>query len=166
MQHARSISTACPNCSAIIAASARFCPHCGTSTAQQSPYTRGGYRYQPLQPGQQIRGYRVLGLLSKGGMGAVYVAEDSNAFDRHVVIKEMLAYFDPADVKAVRKAQDRFRAEAETLARLRHSGIPQIHTFFSEGPTNYIVMEYIEGQNLEERLAQTGGARTEDEVIA
>lgn len=136
--------TPCPHCGVVNKASASYCRACGKSLI---------FVYQPLQPGQQLKNYTLLSLLSdKGGMGTVYLAEDVDTFGRLVVIKEMLDYFDPHDPQAARAAQERFREEAQTLAALKHRGIPQIYTFFSVGVSNYIVMEYIEGQDLEQGL--------------
>ncbi len=96
--------------------------------------------------------YRIRRPLGKGGMGAVYLAEDMGAFGRLRVIKEMLDYFDSDDLVETQKAQKRFEDEARTLATLKHPGIPDILAYFSEGRRNYIVMEYIEGENLETGL--------------
>jgi hypothetical protein len=64
------------------------------------------------------------------------------------VIKEMLDYFDVNDPAEVMKAKQRFQDEAATLTILAHPGIPKIYDFFSDGEHNYIVMEYVEGQDL------------------
>jgi serine/threonine protein kinase len=115
----------------------------------------------PLQPGQLMKGgtYRVVRPLSKGGMGAIYLVEDLDAFGRQRVLKEMLDYVDPADYadqsayqQAVQKAHARFEEEARTLAALSHRGIPDIIAYFSENNRNYIIMEYVEGADLEKRL--------------
>jgi len=115
--------------------------------------------YRPLRPGQRVLNYTVERLLSRGGMGVIYLAADHAAFDRTVVIKELLDYFDPADPRAVRAARERFRDEARTLASLRHAGIPQIYTFFSHDVSNYMVLEYIEGQDLEQGLTRVDRQR-------
>ncbi len=91
--------------------------------------------------------------LTKGGMGALYLASETIATGtRKVVIKEMLDYYDSNDPQAQTKAQHRFEAEAITLANLSIPGIPQIFDYFSEGGRNYIVMQFIEGKNLESSL--------------
>jgi eukaryotic-like serine/threonine-protein kinase len=102
------------------------------------------FTYVPLLPGRSLANGRftVRQALSKGGMGAIYLASDNEAFGRMVVVKAMLDYFDPADVCAVQEARARFLQEARTLSLLRHSAIPQIFTYFQDGPHNYIVMEY------------------------
>lgn len=99
--------------------------------------------------------YTVLHPLGKGGMGAVYLASETIANrQRQVVLKEMLEYYDAGDPEGEQKARQRFEAEAATLASLNFSGIPQIFDFFSDGGRNYIVMQFIEGRNLESGLTR------------
>jgi serine/threonine protein kinase len=93
--------------------------------------------------------YRILEPLGKGGMGALYLAADTGAFDRKCVVKELLDYYDPTDPDEAKKAQARFETEGRLLAELSHPGIPRIYSYFSEGGRHYIVMEYIEGETLE-----------------
>ena len=109
--------------------------------------------------------YRILEPLGRGGMGALYLAADTGAFDRKCVAKELLDYYDPGDAEEAAKAQARFETEARLLAELSHPGIPRIYSYFSEGGRHYIVMEYIEGETLEravthvDQLGQTQPAR-------
>ncbi|NIV38198.1 MAG: protein kinase, partial [Anaerolineae bacterium] len=93
--------------------------------------------------------YRIVGAIGRGGMGAVYLAADTGAFDRKCVVKELLDYYDPTDPEEARQAQERFKTEARLLAELSHPGIPRIYSYFSEAGRYYIVMEYIEGETLE-----------------
>jgi serine/threonine protein kinase len=146
-----SMDSACPNCGRLNRQGARFCASC------QAPL---GVERVPLQPGQTLDGgtYRILRALGKGGMGAVWLAANTKAFDRLCVIKEVIDYFDPLDPQERAKAQARFRVEAETLAALRHPGIPDLYAYFSENGRNFLVMEYIEGPNLAKGLS------TEDQV--
>ena len=99
----------------------------------------------PLKGGDYVIERR----LTAGGMGSVYLALDRRAFDRRVVIKQMLEYYDAADPEERAAAQQRFEEEGRTLAYLRHPGIPEIYTFFSEHGRYYLVMEHIEGETLE-----------------
>ncbi len=134
----------CPYCHHHNRDTAQFCAGCGNSLAPS-----GTRAYIALQSGQTMHGvYRIMRPLGKGGMGAVYLVEDLGAFGRQRVIKEMLQYFDLTDLQAVQKAQQRFEAEGRVLARLRHHGIPGITAYFSEDGRNYIVMEYVEGDDL------------------
>ena len=93
--------------------------------------------------------YTILRPLGKGGMGAVYLASETIANQpRQVVVKEMLDYYDPVDPMGEQRAKQRFRDEAATLVSLNYAGIPQIFDYFSDENRNYIVMQFIEGQNL------------------
>jgi serine/threonine protein kinase len=132
-----------PGCGHLNRPSARFCEKCGQLLRQD--------RWTPLREGHLMRGgaYRILEPLGRGGMGALYVAADTGAFDRRCVVKELLDYYDPTDLVEARKAQDRFETEARLLAELSHPGIPRIYSFFTEAGRHYIVMEYIEGETLE-----------------
>ncbi|MEO7909909.1 MAG: serine/threonine-protein kinase, partial [Roseiflexaceae bacterium] len=141
----------------------RICATCGLLFASYAPAASttpppqpAAFTYLPLTPGRSLANGRftVRLALSKGGMGAIYLASDNEAFGRMVVIKTMLDYFDPADVPAVQEARARFLQEARTLSLLRHPAIPQIFTYFQDGPHNYIVMEYIEGHDLEQLLTR------------
>ncbi|MBN2549856.1 MAG: serine/threonine protein kinase [Anaerolineales bacterium] len=86
-------------------------------------------------------------------MGALYLASEKIAqSQRLVVIKEMLDYYDPKDPQGEEKARKRFEAEAGTLASMNIPGIPQIFDYFTEGGRYYIVMPFIEGENLETGL--------------
>jgi len=82
-------------------------------------------------------------------MGAVYLARDQRAFERLCVIKQMLEYYDAADLEEKEAARQRFEEEGRTLASLAHPGIPEIYTFFQEDGRYYLVMEYIQGDTLE-----------------
>lgn len=141
----------CPKCNKTNASNARFCAYCGAMLPDDGD--------EILRPGQTLSkgAYRILRPLGRGGMGAVYLAANTRAFDRPCVIKEIIEYYDPADAEARQKAIQRFEAEARTLAALRHSSIPDIYAYFSEHNHNYLVMEYIEGPNLSENLTRKDG---------
>lgn len=97
--------------------------------------------------------YTIVRELSKGGMGALYLASETIARQvRHVVLKEMLDYFDPKEPRGQEKAIKRFESEAATLASLNIHAIPQVFEYFSDGGRNFIVMQFIEGENLEQGL--------------
>ncbi len=89
-------------------------------------------------------------------MGALYLATEIIAGQAHkVVIKEMLDYYDASDPQGRIKAQRRFDQEAITLVNLSNRnipGIPHIIDNFSENGRNFIIMQFIEGQNLESGL--------------
>ncbi len=133
------MALACTYCGQELRPQSRFCPRCGRPLEAR------------LQPGSELNGgdYRIVRSLSKGGMGAVYLAHDRRAFDRLCVVKQMLEYFDVADPGEHTRAQQRFEEEGRVLASLSHPGVPRILAFFVEHGRFYIVMEYIRGDNLE-----------------
>ncbi len=135
-----------PDCAYLNRPSARFCERCGSPLREQ--------RWSPLHAGHVMRAgaYRILEPLGRGGMGALYLAADTGAFDRQCVVKELLDYYDPTDPDEARQAQSRFETEARLLSQLSHPGIPRIYTYFSEAGRHYIVMEYIEGETLERAI--------------
>ena len=137
----------CPACGKENNEGARFCAFCGFVLDNE---------LRTLQPGQWMDGgtYRIVRPLGKGGMGAVYLAANAKAFDRLCVVKEVIEYYDASDPLERQKALQRFETEARMLAALKHTGIPDIYAYFSEGGRNYLVMEYIEGPNLAQGLTR------------
>ncbi len=109
-----------------------------------------------LQPGQVLQSrYRILGVIGMGGMGAVYQARDLHfpTVARLVAVKEMVNL---AQDQQIREATMRnFEREAEILATLNHPAIPQIYDYFSFGDRAYLVMEFIQGKDLEAIMNST-----------
>ena len=97
-------------------------------------------RTRAVEPWPVVPGYEVLGELGRGGMGVVYRAWQSG-LGRLVALK-MIAGDDGAGSLA------RFRAEAESVARLQHPNIVQIHEIGDKGDRPYFSMEYVEGGSL------------------
>ena len=101
--------------------------------------------------------YRILNHLAGGGMAEVYLAEDTRLTGRRVALKEMSPNaVPPADRNWAINA---FRQEAQMLATLRHRGLTPVADFFAEGGNWYLVMEFIDGVALDDRLAQLPGNR-------
>ena len=118
----------------------------------------------PLEPGVVLQQrYRVERLLGGGGMGMVYLAHDQRLSNRPCAIKEMVDHF--IDAQQRLEANEYFAREADTLAQLKHSAIPAISDRFDHQNRHYLVMEYVEGRNLEEELAERGGPLPEGLVI-
>lgn len=102
---------------------------------------------QPTWIGQTLSGrYKIEEILGQGGMSAVYKAFDPN-LKRVVAIKLVHPHLstDPEFVK-------RFEEEASVVASLRHPNIVQVYDFNSDQGINYMVMEYVPGETLQERL--------------
>jgi serine/threonine protein kinase len=100
--------------------------------------------------------YRIIRPLGKGGMGHVYEAMDE-AVDCVVAIKETFAATD--------KLRHAFEREAKLLANLRHPVLPRVTHHFVEGDGQFLVMDYVDGLNLSELLAQRKRPFTAEELI-
>ena len=101
----------------------------------------------PPMPGERYIGkYRVKGELGRGGMGAVYLAEQPG-LGREVAIKELIqsAATDPTALK-------RFLQEAQVMARTSHPNLVQVHDVELSAESNYIVLEFVRGQSLRDWL--------------
>src|SRR5215472_10710136 len=106
--------------------------------------------------------YRIHKLLGVGGMGRVYLGNDSRLANRPVAVKEMII----GDGAQERKAVEDFHREASVLARLSHPCIPQIIDYFDEHERHYLVMEYVAGGDLQGRLDELGsGARMSELTV-
>ncbi len=102
----------------------------------------------PLQIGSLLNGrYRIAGVLGQGGMGAVYLATDES-LGVPCAVKENLNISSETDRL--------FRREANLLAGLRHHCLPRVTNHFILGDQQYLVMDYIEGEDLRQRLAREG----------
>ena len=118
----------------------------------------------PLEPGTVLQGrYAIERLLGGGGMGMVYLARDQRLANRPCAIKEMVDHF--IDQAQRIEANEYFAREADTLAQLKHQAIPAITDRFELANRHYLVMEYVEGRNLEEELAARGEPLPEGLVI-
>jgi len=117
----------------------------------------------PLPVGHLLDGrYRIHKLLGVGGMGRVYLANDTRLANRPVAVKEMLI----GDGAQERKAIEDFHREASVLARLSHPSIPQIIDYFGELRRHYLVMEFVAGGDLQHRLDEMGaGARMAEAAV-
>jgi serine/threonine protein kinase len=100
--------------------------------------------------------YQLERLLGRGGMGEVFLAEDK-LLSRHVAVKKVVYSGNEYLLKTA-------QAEAMVLARLRHEGLPKILDYFNEDHAQYIVMEYIDGQDLGEMLRLNDGPFTPTRV--
>jgi serine/threonine-protein kinase len=101
----------------------------------------------PTETGERYIGkYRIKGELGRGGMGAVYLAEQPG-LGREVAIKELIqsAAADPVALK-------RFMQEAQVMARTSHPNLVQVHDIELMGDANYIVLEFVRGNSLRDWL--------------
>ena len=110
-----------------------------------------------LAPGTRLGQYEVLAPLGAGGMGEVYRARDTR-LDRSVAIKSL-----PAGLASDRDRLARFEREARLLAALNHPNIAGIHGIEDIGGAPHLVLEFVEGETLAQRLAR--GPLTIDETL-
>ncbi len=128
--------------------------------------SQGGDNENILPKGAVLQSrYEVVKVLGVGGMGAVYLAQDLrfSGVTRYCALKEMVSTTPDPQIR--RLAVQNFMREANLLVQLHHQGIPQIYDFFTESIRSYLVMEYVEGENLEEVLENTEGMLKEDVVL-
>lgn len=99
-----------------------------------------------IRPGQTIGQFHIISQLGKGGMGEVYLADDKG-LERQVALK----FFD-ADLADNEWAREQLMAEARAVAKLEHANICSVHEFKRVDEYSFIVMQYVEGETLEEVL--------------
>ena len=117
---------------------------------RQKPGPTASFDSSVLGPGGQIGPFRIERELGRGGAGVVYLAHDTK-LDRPVAIKRL-----PAEVMANPKARSRFAREARVLASLNHPNNATIYEEFKEVKgVGYLVLEYVPGQTLAERIAKS-----------
>ena len=110
--------------------------------------------------------YRVTNIVGQGGMGNVYRAEDLRLPGRLCAIKEVRpdASLSP-ELRA--QAQSQFLQEASILAQLDHPNLPKVSDFFTDNGFDYLVMDYVPGQDLKQILDEhlANGRLLEQELV-
>ena len=116
--------------------------------------------FVPHEPGAEIiHGIKVIKQLAFGGFSAVYLAE--NAELEKVVVKELVVQSSNAEVQE--KALEQFDREARLLAKIRHEQIARVLDHFVHKENTYMVLEYIEGENLRDYVRRKG--KLEEEMV-
>ena len=100
--------------------------------------------------------YRIVRQLGQGGMGAVYEAVDER-LDTVVALKETLF--------SDEKLRKQFEREARLLARMHHPALPRVSDHFNEADGQFLVMQYIAGEDLSVMLTQKNGPFPQEEVL-
>ena len=102
--------------------------------------------------------YHVLRELGRGGMGVVYLAHDDR-LDRQVAIKTL-----PEELITDEGRLARLKREARVVAQLNHSHIAQIHHLLEDEGALYLVLEYVPGRSLGQRIAAEGALPVEETI--
>src|SRR6266704_4685204 len=166
----------CPYCGAENRPGVRFCHNCGKqlnpadTTSTSSPTStagtaRTGGNSRSLTPGARLQGgrYVVRKILGQGGMGAALLATDLRLDSKPVVIKELIS--DNTDPTKMQEDVRNFKREVATLAHLDHPLIPNVTDHFQEGPRYFMVQEYVDGENLEDRMDRVNQPMKEREAL-
>src|SRR6202158_91780 len=99
-----------------------------------------------LSPGASLSHYRIVSKIGAGGMGEVYLAQDTK-LDRKIALKIL-----PAELAANQDRMRRFTQEAKSAAALNHPNIATIHEIGQSEGVNFIAMEFIDGATLRENI--------------
>ena len=110
-----------------------------------------------MQPGARLGPYEIQSAIGAGGMGEIYRARDTR-LDRTVAIKVL-----PAQFAADPQSRERFEREARAISQLNHPHICTLHDIGNQDGTDFLVMEYLEGETLADRLAK--GALPLDQAL-
>ena len=102
----------------------------------------------PVQPGQMLSHYRLIEKIGEGGMGVVWKAVDTT-LDRDVAIKVL-----PDAFAKDRERLARFQREAKLLASLNHANIATVHSVHETDGVRFLAMEFVDGEDLAQRLAR------------
>ena len=122
-----------------------------------------------LKNGDVLRGrYRIHERIGQGGMGNIYLADDLRLEGRRCALKEV-EHDRTVPIKLLKEARQQFLHEATVLARLDHPNLPKVSDFFSVGPRDYLVMDFIPGKDLRTMMLdakQDNIFLSEDDVLS
>jgi serine/threonine-protein kinase len=117
-----------------------------------------------LQPGHVFfNRYEVIKRVGGGGMGNVYQARDIRLSSRNCAIKEMIDLYSESEEHE--RTLKEFEREASLLATLQHPLIPKVYDYFMQEDRYYLVMEYVDGVDMNKFLKQMGEKLPESKVI-
>jgi len=111
--------------------------------------------HNPLESEQILRDrYIIRRIIGRGGMGSIYLAEDNRLPGRLCALKEVM-YDVNLPAETLTQGREQFYREASLLARLDHPNLPKVSDFFSDGECDYLVMDYVPGEDLKTLMDQT-----------
>ncbi len=162
----------CPKCGYKNRNNAGFCASCGMemNAGDKSDFPHVDESLLPptvmlLKDARTLAKGRflIIGKISEGGMGKIYLAQDKK-MKCMVVIKQMIPFAENED--DINYLAKRFKEEARLLFRLKHASIPRVVDYFIENNNFYMIMEFIEGQNLLQYVAhKPDGRLSVDEAV-
>jgi hypothetical protein len=172
----------CPKCGYTNRPGAKFCYECATNLLMAPVDSATAKVASPVTPtlpketsklthqldeatvGAILAGrYKILSDVGRGGMGAIYRAFDLR-LQIIVAVKEMT--MQGLGLKEQRDFSGMFRQEARLLAKLSHPGIAHVIDYIEENDKEFLVMEFVEGETLDQIQQRGGGALPESEVLA
>jgi len=158
----------CPYCATENRPEHHFCEECGAQLVAAEAadlVTSTANLATGLVPGTSLQQgrYVIATALGEGGMGSVLLAKDTRLADKLTVIKVLNA--ESSDPEKLQEDVRNFKREAETLAHLDHPLIPDVTDHFEEGLHYYMVMDYVDGENLEDWLDRRAQAMDEHDAL-
>ena len=131
-----------------------------------APATPAGAGVVALGPGVTLGDtgrYVVVRALGKGGMGSIFLANDTRVNNKPVVIKQMLPNYSTDEERI--EAETSFQDEMKTLAQMSHPNIPTISDFFTQAGSHIIVQEFVSGEDLQKKLDAAGGKGLPEKLV-
>ncbi len=161
----------CARCNAANAPEAMFCSSCASSLKITLPLSATSETAVPyailahLNAGDLLeKRYRIVSQVGTGGFGAVYKAEDTQDHNRLLAIKEI--GLGGLTSQQIIEATGSFNREVDLLSDLRHASIPRIYAHLTDPEHWYLVMDFIEGETLEDhRLRQASACLALEETL-
>lgn len=124
---------------------------------------------EPLEPNQILKDrYIIRQIIGRGGMGSIYLAEDNRLPGRLCAIKEVQQDINLSD-ELRNQGREQFYREASVLARLDHPNLPKVSNFFSEGESDYLVMDFVPGEDLKtmmDKSRREGQSLRQSDILA
>ncbi len=107
--------------------------------------------------------YQIVRALGKGGMGSIFLANDTRVNNKHVVIKQMLPNYSTDEERI--EAETSFQEEMKTLSQMSHPNIPTISDFFTQAGSHIIVQEFVSGEDLQKKLDAASGKGLPEKLV-